>query len=192
MIFEPKSIYTKEDLINCSNGELFTKIGDGRLPSDEMLMFDEISNIDCTGGEYKKGVIDAKLKIHPDLWFFKCHFKTDPVMPGCLGLDAMWQLLGFYLLWSGLPGIGRALGAEKVKFFGQVLPSAKEVRYKMDINSLHRMEDDKEIGLNDIGRIAIKTTKPLFYDKYNRNRNTGSIIIIDEATNETVGAGMII
>tara|TARA_B100001057_G_scaffold457487_1_gene505812 strand:+ start:1313 stop:1837 length:525 start_codon:yes stop_codon:yes gene_type:complete len=162
MIFEPKSIYTKEDLINCSNGELFTKIGDGRLPSDEMLMFDEISNIDCTGGEYKKGVIDAKLKIHPDLWFFKCHFKTDPVMPGCLGLDAMWQLLGFYLLWSGLPGIGRALGAEKVKFFGQVLPSAKEVRYKIDIKRV--INRGAIVGLAD-GEMFVDNKKIYSADK---------------------------
>ena len=83
-----------------------------------MLMFDEINRIDNHSGAYKKGSIEATLNIDPDLWFFKCHFKDDPVMPGCLGLDAMWQLLGFYLLWTGLPGIGRALGAENVKFFG--------------------------------------------------------------------------
>ena len=123
-------------MIACANGELFTKPGDGRLPSDQMLMFDEISNIDNSGGTYKKGSISAHLNIDPDLWFFKCHFKTDPVMPGCLGLDAMWQLLGFYLLWSGLPGIGRALGADNVKFFGQVLPNAKEVTYKIDIKRI--------------------------------------------------------
>ena len=123
-------------MIACANGELFTKPGDGRLPSDQMLMFDEISNIDNSGGTYKKGSISAHLNIDPDLWFFKCHFKTDPVMPGCLGLDAMWQLLGFYLLWSGLPGIGRALGADNVKFFGQVLPNAKEVTYKINIKRI--------------------------------------------------------
>jgi len=133
MTFIPKNSYSKSDLIACANGELFTKEGDGRLPSDNMLMFDEISDINDSGGNYKKGSIEAHLNIDPDLWFFKCHFKTDPVMPGCLGLDAMWQLLGFYLLWSGLPGIGRALGAENVKFFGQVLPSAKKVKYKIDI-----------------------------------------------------------
>ena len=133
MTFVPKNSYSKNDLISCANGELFTKEGDGRLPSDNMLMFDEISDINDSGGNYKKGLIEAHLNINPDLWFFNCHFKTDPVMPGCLGLDAMWQLLGFYLLWSGLPGIGRALGAENVKFFGQVLPSAKKVKYKIDI-----------------------------------------------------------
>tara|TARA_B100000963_G_scaffold150043_1_gene130819 strand:- start:7176 stop:7697 length:522 start_codon:yes stop_codon:yes gene_type:complete len=135
-MFIPKDSYTNSDLIDCANGELFTKDGDGRLPSDEMLMFDEITNIDNTSGTYQKGLINAKLSISPDLWFFKCHFKEDPVMPGCLGLDAMWQLLGFYLLWSGLPGIGRALGAENIKFFGQVLPNANEVEYVLNIKRI--------------------------------------------------------
>jgi len=133
MNFSPKNHYSKDDLIACSNGELFSKEGDGRLPSDQMLMFDEINNIDDHSGVYNKGSIEATLDINPDLWFFDCHFKEDPVMPGCLGLDAMWQLLGFYLLWTGLPGIGRALGAENIKFFGQVLPSAKKVTYKLNI-----------------------------------------------------------
>ena len=132
-MFSPKSSYKKDELIACSNGELFTKEGDGRLPSDLMLMFDEITNIDDFSGNYNKGSIEAVLDINPDLWFFKYHFKEDPVMPGCLGLDAMWQLLGFYLLWTGLPGIGRALGADNIKFFGQVLPKAKKVVYKLDI-----------------------------------------------------------
>ena len=133
MSFISKSSYSKNELIDCSNGKLFTKPRDGRLPSDNMLMFDEIVDINDSGGEFNKGSVVANLNINPDLWFFDCHFKEDPVMPGCLGLDAMWQLLGFYLLWSGLPGIGRALGAEKVKFFGQVLPNAKLVRYELDI-----------------------------------------------------------
>ena len=133
MTFNPKDCYTKDELVACSNGDLFTKDGDGRLPSDQMLMFDEINNIDDRSGNYNKGSIEAMLYINPDLWFFNCQFKEDPVMPGCLGLDAMWQLLGFYLLWTGLPGIGRALGAENVKFFGQVLPSAQKVEYKLDI-----------------------------------------------------------
>ena len=98
-----------------------------------MLMFDRITEINENNGAFNKGLLKAELDIKDDLWFFDCHFKEDPVMPGCLGLDAMWQLLGFYLLWSGLPGIGRALGAEKVKFFGQVLPNAKLVRYELDI-----------------------------------------------------------
>ena len=133
MTFIPQESYSKKDLVECGNGNLFTKDGDGRLPSDQMLMFDEITSINNFGGEFSKGKIIANLKINPDLWFFKCHFKEDPVMPGCLGLDAMWQLLGFYLLWTGLPGIGRALGADNVKFFGQVLPSAEKVNYKLDI-----------------------------------------------------------
>ena len=98
-----------------------------------MLMFDEIINIDDHSGSHNNGSIEAILHVKPDLWFFDCHFKEDPVMPGCLGLDAMWQLLGFYLLWTGLPGIGRALGADNIKFFGQVLPSAKIVTYRLDI-----------------------------------------------------------
>ena len=133
MNFSPKNHYSKDELVACSNGDLFIKKGDGKLPSGQMLMFDEINNIDDHSGEYNKGSIEATLNINPDLWFFNCHFKDDPVMPGCLGLDAMWQLLGFYLLWSGLPGIGRALGAENIKFFGQVLPNAKKVVYKIDI-----------------------------------------------------------
>ena len=133
MSFSQKSHYTKDELVACSNGELFTNDGDGRLPSDQMLMFDEIINIDDYSGNYNNGSIEAILDINPNLWFFDCHFKEDPVMPGCLGLDAMWQLLGFYLLWTGLPGIGRALGADNIKFFGQVLPSAKKVTYRLDI-----------------------------------------------------------
>ena len=133
MSFNQKSHYTKDELVACSNGELFTNDGDGRLPSDQMLMFDEIINIDNYSGNYNSGSIEAILDINPNLWFFDCHFKEDPVMPGCLGLDAMWQLLGFYLLWTGLPGIGRALGADNIKFFGQVLPSAKKVTYRLDI-----------------------------------------------------------
>ena len=133
MSFISQSSYSKEELIACSEGQLFTNKGDGRLPADQMLMFDEIESIFESGGVYDNGHIKASLNINPKLWFFDCHFKEDPVMPGCLGLDAMWQLLGFYLLWSGLPGIGRALGAEKIKFFGQVLPTAKIVRYEIDI-----------------------------------------------------------
>ena len=136
MSFIAQNNYSKQDLEACADGNLFTKEGDGRLPSDQMLMFDEIANIDDFSGPFGKGSITAYLNINPDLWFFDCHFKEDPVMPGCLGLDAMWQLLGFYLLWSGLPGIGRALGAEKVKFFGQVLPTAKLVRYELDIKRI--------------------------------------------------------
>ena len=132
MTFIPASSYTKEDLISCGNGELFGP-GNGRLPADEMLMFDSIDKIDQTSGKYSKGKIIARLNIQESLWFFKVHFKSDPVMPGCLGLDAMWQLLGFYLCWLQLPGYGRALGSDKVKFFGQVTPNAEVVRYEIDI-----------------------------------------------------------
>ncbi len=101
-----------------------------------MLMFDRITSITEDGGEFGKGQMIAELDINPDLWFFKCHFETDPVMPGCLGVDAMWQLIGFYLGWKGGPGHGRALGAGEVKFFGQVLPNAKKVTYRVNIKRL--------------------------------------------------------
>ena len=136
MSFNPKNKYSKEELVACSNGELFTKEGDGRLPSDLMLMFDEISNIDDHSGIYNKGSIEANLKINPDLWFFKYHFKEDPVMPGCLGLDAMWQLVGFYLGWLGNPGKGRALGVGTVKFTGEVLKSVKKTKYIIDMKKI--------------------------------------------------------
>ena len=124
--------FTYDQLIDCAKGVLFGK-GNAQLPMPPMLMFDRITSINDTGGEFSKGEVIAELDIKEDLWFFECHFKDDPVMPGCLGLDAMWQLLGFFLCWSELPGIGRALGAEKVKFFGQVLPTAKKVNYVLDI-----------------------------------------------------------
>ena len=136
MNFIPQAKYSKEELIECGNGNLFTKDGDGRLPSDEMLMFDEIININDFGGEFEKGTVVANLKINPELWFFKCHFKEDPVMPGCLGLDAMWQLVGFYLGWLGNPGKGRALGVGTVKFTGEVLQNVKNVRYEIDMKKI--------------------------------------------------------
>ncbi len=127
------SSFTREQLEASGRGELFTT-GDARLPADPMLMFDRIVEINDNGGKYGKGFIRAELDIHPDLWFFKCHFIGDPVMPGCLGLDAMWQLVGFFLTWLGAPGRGRALGAGEVKFFGQVLPKARLVTYEVDIS----------------------------------------------------------
>ena len=130
-----KNSYSYDELINCGNGALFGT-GNAKLPLPPMLMFDRITEINDTKGAFKKGSIKAELDIKKELWFFDCHFKEDPVMPGCLGLDAMWQLLGFFLLWSGLSGVGRALGAEKVKFFGQVLPTAKIVRYELDIKRI--------------------------------------------------------
>jgi 3-hydroxyacyl-[acyl-carrier protein] dehydratase/trans-2-decenoyl-[acyl-carrier protein] isomerase len=124
--------FTKEQLIACGNGDLFGE-GNARLPTDNMLMLDRIAHISSEGGEHGKGEIIAELDINPDLWFFDCHFPTDPVMPGCLGLDAMWQLVGFYLGWRGNPGKGRALGCGEVKFSGQVLPSASLVTYNINI-----------------------------------------------------------
>lgn len=130
-----QSRYSYEDLLSCARGELFGP-GNAQLPLPPMLMFDRIAAIDETGGKYDKGSIVAELDINPDLWFFACHFEGDPVMPGCLGLDAMWQLLGFYLGWSGGPGRGRALGCGDVKFTGQVLPTAKMLTYRIDIKRL--------------------------------------------------------
>ena len=124
--------YTYDDLIACSNGNLFGP-GNARLPAPPMLMFDRITHISDSGGAHDKGEIRAELDIKPELWFFDCHFRTDPVMPGCLGLDAMWQLVGFYLGWLGNPGRGRALGAGAVKFTGQVLQDVSLVEYQLDI-----------------------------------------------------------
>jgi 3-hydroxyacyl-[acyl-carrier protein] dehydratase/trans-2-decenoyl-[acyl-carrier protein] isomerase len=127
-----KNAYTKDDLIACGHGELFGP-GNAQLPTDKMLMIDRIPHISSEGGNYGKGEIVAELDIHPDLWFFQCHFPGDPVMPGCLGLDAMWQLVGFFLGWRGNPGRGRALGCGEVKFSGQILPSASKVVYNINI-----------------------------------------------------------
>lgn len=131
-MFQPKSSYSYEELIACGHGELFGP-GNARLPLPPMLMVDRITRISKEGGEYGKGEVIAEFDIHPDLWFFKCHFESDPVMPGCLGLDAMWQLVGFYLGWCGLPGKGRALSVGQVKFTGQVLETAKKVTYNISI-----------------------------------------------------------
>ncbi len=127
-----QSSFSYEELLQCGNGELFGE-GNARLPTPPMLMMDRVIKINADGGEFGKGQMIAELDINPDLWFFECHFPTDPVMPGCLGLDAMWQLIGFYLGWLGNPGRGRALGSGEVKFFGQVLPTAKKVTYKIDM-----------------------------------------------------------
>ncbi|WP_336290507.1 3-hydroxyacyl-[acyl-carrier-protein] dehydratase FabA [Aeromonas dhakensis] len=125
-----KDSFTREELLACSRGELFGE-GNSQLPAPNMLMMDRIVKINDNGGEHGKGEILAELDITPDLWFFDCHFPGDPVMPGCLGLDAMWQLVGFFLGWKGGPGKGRALGVGEVKFTGQILPTAKKVTYKI-------------------------------------------------------------
>jgi 3-hydroxyacyl-[acyl-carrier protein] dehydratase/trans-2-decenoyl-[acyl-carrier protein] isomerase len=127
-----QSSYTYDELIACANGDLFGP-GNARLPAPPMLMFDRITHISESGGAHDKGEIRAELDIKPELWFFDCHFRTDPVMPGCLGLDAMWQLVGFYLGWLGNPGRGRALGSGAVKFTGQVLQDVSLVEYQLDM-----------------------------------------------------------
>ncbi len=127
-----KNSFNKEELLSCGRGELFGP-GNAQLPLPPMLMFDRITQINEDGGKFGKGQIIAELDIHPDLWFFACHFAGDPVMPGCLGLDAMWQLVGFHLGWLGGPGHGRALGYNEVKFTGQVTPNCKLVTYKIDL-----------------------------------------------------------
>ncbi|HEY3487676.1 MAG TPA: 3-hydroxyacyl-[acyl-carrier-protein] dehydratase FabA [Gammaproteobacteria bacterium] len=128
----PSHHYGYDDLLRCGDGLLFGPNGP-RLPKPDMLMFDRITEISDNGGRHGLGLITAELDIKPELWFFKCHFKGDPVMPGCLGLDAMWQLIGFFLGWLGGEGCGRALGAGEIKFKGQVLPVAKKVLYRLDI-----------------------------------------------------------
>ncbi len=130
-----KNSYTKEELLACGRGELFGK-ENAQLPLPPMLMFDRIIKITDDSGAYGNGQIIAEMDITKDLWFFQCHFEGDPVMPGCLGLDAMWQLLGFYLGWKGGPGKGRALGSGDVKFTGQVLPTAKKITYTIDLKRL--------------------------------------------------------
>jgi 3-hydroxyacyl-[acyl-carrier protein] dehydratase/trans-2-decenoyl-[acyl-carrier protein] isomerase len=132
MTHQPQSSYDYDALLRSGRGELFGP-GNAQLPAPPMLMLDRITHIDVDGGVHKRGHISAELDVRPDLWFFECHFPGDPVMPGCLGLDAMWQLIGFWLGWSGSPGRGRALGVGEVKFTGQVTPKARLVRYEIDI-----------------------------------------------------------
>ncbi|GJL82801.1 MAG: 3-hydroxydecanoyl-[acyl-carrier-protein] dehydratase [marine bacterium B5-7] len=134
-MFEAQSKYSKDDLLTCGRGEMFGP-GNAQLPLPPMLMFDRITHISSEGGHYGKGEVIAELDIRPDLWFFECHFQGDPVMPGCLGVDALWQLIGFYLGWQGGPGHGRALGAGEVKFTGQVTPDCALVRYRISIKRL--------------------------------------------------------
>lgn len=146
-----KNSFSRDELLACGQGALFGE-GNARLPTPNMLMMDRITSITADGGDAGKGYIEAELDINPDLWFFGCHFVGDPVMPGCLGLDAMWQLVGFFLGWKGNPGRGRALGSGEVKFFGQVLPEAKLVTYQLHIKRL--IERRLVMGIAD-GRMFV-------------------------------------
>lgn len=141
-----KSSYSYEDLLASGHGVLFGK-NFARLPLPNMLMMDRIPEITEVGGKYGKGYVCAELDIRPDLWFFQCHFEGDPVMPGCLGLDALWQLLGFYMTWRGLTGKGRALGVGEVKFRGQVQPDHQQVRYEVHITRL--LDGKLKLGIAD-------------------------------------------
>ncbi len=136
-MLESRSSYDYNQLIEAGEGSLFGP-GNAKLPLPPMLMFDRITTINDDGGAHGKGLIVAELDVKPDLWFFDCHFKGDPVMPGCLGLDAMWQLVGFFLGWGGSPGRGRALGVGEVKFTGQVTQDIKQVKYTVELKRVIR------------------------------------------------------
>ena len=156
-----KNSYNYNELLDCGNGKLFGK-GNAKLPLPPMLMFDRITEINADGGLYKKGCIKAELDIRSNMWFFNCHFKNDPVMPGCLGLDAMWQLVGFFLGWLGEPGKGRALGVNEVKFTGEVLEKVKLAAYEINIKRILKKEG-ATVGLADgiltaDGKIIYKAT----------------------------------
>jgi 3-hydroxyacyl-[acyl-carrier protein] dehydratase / trans-2-decenoyl-[acyl-carrier protein] isomerase len=170
---QKKNSFTYEELLSCGRGEMFGA-GNAQLPLPPMLMFDRIVSITEEGGKYGQGQIIAELDVKADLWFFGCHFEGDPVMPGCLGLDAMWQLVGFYLGWKGGPGRGRALGAGEVKFSGQVLPTGKKITYYIDLKRVimrklvmgiadARMElDGREIYVANDLRVGLFTSTDHF------------------------------
>jgi 3-hydroxyacyl-[acyl-carrier protein] dehydratase/trans-2-decenoyl-[acyl-carrier protein] isomerase len=172
-----QSCYELTDLLRCGRGELFGS-GNARLPLPPMLMFDRISKITDKGGSHSRGEAIAEFGLRPDQWFFDCHFKSDPVMPGCLGLDALWQLLGFYLGWLGLPGRGRALGVGKVKFSGEILPAEAVVTYRIDIRRVIKRK--LILGIAD-GAVFLNGEK--IYDA--ENLRVGLF-----ATADRVGAGV--
>jgi 3-hydroxyacyl-[acyl-carrier protein] dehydratase/trans-2-decenoyl-[acyl-carrier protein] isomerase len=145
MMAERQSSYDYEELLACARGELFGP-GNPQLPLPPMLMFERITHISETGGEHGQGEVIAELEVKPDLWFFPCHFKGDPVMPGCLGLDALWQMLGFFLGWIGGKGRGRALSVAEVKFSGMVLPTIKKLEYIVDLKRIIRRKFTLGIG----------------------------------------------
>ena len=151
-----KNSFDFDELITCANGELFGP-GNARLPAPPMLMFDRITKITDNGGAFNKGYIEAELDIKKNLWFFGCHFKSDPVMPGCLGLDAMWQLVGFFLGWIGNPGKGRALGVGEVKFTGEVLNNNKLAKYIIEMKRIIK-KGEASVGLAD-GMLLIDDKK---------------------------------
>ena len=153
-----KNSYKYEELIDCAEGRLFGE-GNAKLPSPPMLMFDRITKIEEGKGIFKKGMIQAELDIKDKMWFFDCHFKEDPVMPGCLGLDAMWQLVGFYLGWTGEPGKGRALGVNNVKFTGEVLKNVKIASYQIDMKRILKKKGTV-VGLADGTLLA--DNKPIY------------------------------
>ena len=140
-----KNKYNYQELIDCANGKLFGS-GNAKLPLPPMLMFDRITKIKDNEGMFNKGIVEAELDVKNSLWFFDCHFKEDPVMPGCLGLDAMWQLVGFYLGWLGKPGKGRALGVNTVKFTGEVLQNVKIATYEISMKRI-LIKEGTTVGL---------------------------------------------
>ena len=153
-----KNTYNYNELIDCANGKLFGP-GNAKLPSPPMLMFDRIINIEDSKGKFSRGIVEAELDIKEKMWFFDCHFKEDPVMPGCLGLDAMWQLVGFFLGWKGEPGKGRALGVNSVKFTGEVLKKVKIARYQVDMKRILKKEG-AVVGLAD--GVLYADEKPIY------------------------------
>ncbi len=176
--FREKTAFDREDLLLCAQGEVFGP-ENGRLPMPNLLMFDRIVSVSTDGGRHGLGQVVAEFDINPDLWFFKCHFAGDPVMPGCLGLDAMWQLLGFFLTWKGCPGRGRALGVGEVKFRGQVQPGVGLVRYIIDVRRVMERKNDT-YGIAD--GVLEADGKPIYHVK---NLRVGLFADLKDDTDET-------